>query len=487
MVKRRDDPNECDFCTREDVPIKRRYWGLRYCATCYAREFKPRPCPQCGQATRLPVDQPAATCGECERRTPCTRCGKVDERRGKTTAEGRICGSCVQRLRAPEPCELCGTMSNRLARSARLGHDLRVCPRCQRTGHGTCGACRRHRALEPSPDGRLLCGQCLKDGEKACDTCGRTMPAGYGKRCRDCEGRKSARRRIDALASALKPDRITDHFASFGNWLVETAGPHKAARDAVRYVGLFEEIGSRWGDIPDYAALVAHFGAEGLRRRRRALQWMVERKLVTVDATVRKHDSEKRRIAACLERLPDGSRSQQVLREYHAELEERARSRALTLRSVRLSLTPAVGFLEATSAAGRDLPNQETLDALLRRAPGQHAALAGFVRWLRERHKVAITLPRKRTSTALRRRRKSAREAMLALLRKEGEGSDIADRWRVAALVYFHDLPLKAARAVRRSDIQTDRNGLNVSVNGKEYWIPATPPARNGESAGQVK
>ena len=93
---------ECDFCAREGVHIKRRHRGLRYCATCYAREFKPGACPGCDRTARLPVDHPAAVCRACERRKPCIRCGRVDDRRGRTTAERQARGPNPERcLRAP--------------------------------------------------------------------------------------------------------------------------------------------------------------------------------------------------------------------------------------------------------------------------------------------------------------------------------------------------------------------------------------------------
>ena len=127
-------------------------------------------------------------------------------------------------------------------------------------------------------------------------------------------------------------------------------------------------------------------------------------------------DSERRRIAACLDRLREGSRAKQVLGEYHAALAERARTGTLSIRSIHLSLTPAVDLLEAAVADGYDLPSQETLDAVLWRSPGQHATLAGFVRWLRKTHEIAIALPQKRRSTALRRRRQATREEILQLM-----------------------------------------------------------------------
>ena len=468
-----DGAGGCDFCARTGVPIKRRYRGLRYCATCYAREFKPRTCPKCGHTARLPIDQEIAVCRTCERSAPCTRCGKVDQRRGRTTKEGRLCGACAQRLRAPEPCELCGAMSNRLARNKALGHDLRVCPRCARAKHGTCGACGRHRALEATPGGQRLCRRCHDDGERPCETCGRAMPAGYGLQCRQCEATARARNRIEHIAATLEPRCIAEHFASFGDWLVERVGPERAARDAERHAGFFEAIGETWGDIPDYAALVAHFSAEGLRRQRRVLRWMAGQSRISVNATAREDDSERRRIAASLDRLPKGSKARSVMNDYGAELGERVRAGKLSRRSMRLAITPAAALLEAARAAEQELPSQETLDALLRKVPGQRAALAGFVRWLRETHGITLALAPRRTTTALNKRREAARREMLALLCGASDINDIAKRWQVAALRYFHDVSLKAAREARDHDVQTDRGGLLISIKGEAYWIPS--------------
>ena len=299
------------------------------------------------------------------------------------------------------------------------------------------------------------------------------MPAGYGRQCRQCEATARARNRIENLAATLDPRCIAEHFASFGDWLAETVGPERAARDAERHAGFFEAIGETWGDIPDYAALVAHFSAEGLRRQRRVLRWMAGQSRISVDATAREDDSERRRIAASLDRLPKGSKARSVMNDYGAELGERVRAGKLSRRSMRLAITPAAALLEAARAAGQELPSQETLDGLLRKVPGQRAALAGFVRWLRETHGITLALAPRRTTATLNKRREAARREMLALLRKEGGTEGFAKRWRVGALTYFHELTLKAAREVREEDVQRDCDGLRINVNGESYWIPS--------------
>ena len=200
---------------------------------------------------------------------------------------------------------------------------------------------------------------------------------------------------------------------------------------------------------------------------------MVERGLLSINVATREDDSERRRIAASMEKLPEGSRALTVMREYHAVLDERVRTETLTRRSMRLSVTPAVALLEAAHAAGRELPNQETLDAVLRQTPGQRAALAGVVRWLRETHDIALALAPPRAATTLKRRRERARGEMLTLMREGAGADDFAERWRNAALAYFHDLALKAAREVREDDSEVNLDGLRINVKGESYWIPS--------------
>ena len=226
----------CDFCTRTDVRIKRQYRGLRYCATCYAREFKPRVCPGCGDTARLPVDHAGAVCRACERRALCMHCGKVDERRGRTTAEGRLCNACVQRLRPAERCELCGTPSNRLSRNSSLGHDLRVCPRCARAHHDTCAACGRHRPVEDAADG----GGSANRAERRANVPARRADgqhpqgtAGAAARAARRSGRTSASRRSRPRLSR-RPSPSVSHRSASGSSRWRGRGRQRGTQRATR-------------------------------------------------------------------------------------------------------------------------------------------------------------------------------------------------------------------------------------------------------------
>ena len=236
----------CDECGARDVKIARVYKGLRYCQTCYKRMFKRRLCPGCGNFARLPIRFSHAVCQSCERRKPCVRCGRVGRKIGKLTAYGPACNSCAPYYREPEPCEACGKLSTRLSRKASLGHDLRVCQRCVRSDHKTCEACRHHRPLVESADGRKLCAVCLEKGEIPCPKCGQPMPAGCGQQCWTCYWTALAEARVQMDCAAFSSSALAEHFQAFGTWLIQMVGGHKAALTIHKYLTFFLEIEHQW-------------------------------------------------------------------------------------------------------------------------------------------------------------------------------------------------------------------------------------------------
>ena len=332
----------------------------------------------------------------------------------------------------------CGTESRWLSRRKELGHDQRLCPRCARKGsHGTCAACRRHRLVEPSPGGRRLCRACREQGEIPCPECSRPMPAGCGRRCWTCYWERLARRRIRIGSAGLASPVLAKRFGEFGAWLVEKTGERKAALNVNRHLEFFQQIEHQWGDIPDYARLLQHFGAAGLRRYLSARRWMEDAGLLTVDRAAREADSDRRRIDATLDRLPAGSKARDILEEYGNRLRLRVKRDETTLRSMRLALTPAARLLDAAVARRRLPPDQRTLDAFLREAPGQASALSGFVSHLRRVHGAELTMPKRRALQLQRERRAKLLPELLAVMRESSAGGIVSKRWVQLALQYF--------------------------------------------------
>ena len=298
------------------------------------------------------------------------------------------------------------------------------------------------------------------------------MPAGCGKRCWDCYWKEVAEHRIRLNAAGLASPALAQRFADFGAWLLAKTGPRKTALNVKRYLEFFLQIGKEWDDIPEYGALLRHFGAAGLRRRLLAVRWMDAAGLVVVDAHAREAESERRRIEAILNRLPAGSQAAVVFAGYHATLRARAKAGKCTLRSVRLALSPAAGLLEIASA-GRGLPpDQRTLEAFLRQSPGQQAAISSFVTYLRRAYGTELALPRRNALQRQKARRAKLLPELLVVTREAGDTKTVNRRWLGIALQYFHDLPARAGKNAADDDVATDAEGITVRVKNQSYWIP---------------
>lgn len=454
------------------------YKEHRYCATCYARVFKRQMCPQCGNLARFRKDDETSVCHTCENDKPCIRCGRFEYAIGKITAYGPVCNACAHHFRKPEPCEVCGEHSTRLTRLSRLGHGHRMCPKCASADQSTCQACRRHRLLQASPDGRLLCNTCLELGDIPCPKCLVLMPAGNGKQCQRCYWRSLAEKRIQMDCAAFVTSRMARYFEAFGNWLLEKVQEQKAALKIHGYLPFFLEIEKQWKDIPTYAQLLTLFGAAKLRRVLLPVQWMEAAGLVVIDKEAKHEDSDRRRIVATLDKLMHGSMARTLLDGYHKVLVEKLSVSATTLRSIRLALTPAAALLHQAEAMERLPPDQAVLNMYLKKSPGQRASISGFVRHLRDAHNVEISLPKEELGKAHQQRRKKLEVEMMALLKEPGESDEFKQRWLSISLAYFHGLSRKVVRTIPEAHMKHADEGLVVEWNNHSYWVPSFP-ARN--------
>ena len=317
------------------------------------------------------------------------------------------------------------------------------------------------------------------------------MPAGCGKRCWDCYWKQVTESRIELNAAGVVSPVLSQRLRDFGAWLIEERGPHKAALKINRYLDFFQEIDRQWNDIPGYEALLEHFGADGLRRYRLAMRWMKAAGLVVVDGVAREADSDRRRIAATLDRVKGCStEAADILLGYHAALCERVAVGKCTVRSVRLALSPAARLLEISAGAQILPPDQHMVDAFLRRSPGQQAAVSGFVTHLRRRYEIELAVPKRSPLQRQKARRAKLRPELLALMRDADQSEAPDRRWIEIALQYFHDLPGSAGKKVTDDDVTADGAGITVAVNGQSYWIPwpnRAEPSTAGANHGKTE
>ena len=463
----------CDECGKNVAKIWRVHKGHKFCSTCYARVFKRQMCPKCGNFARLPKNDASAVCLTCQVDKPCARCGAVDYSVGKITQYGPVCNSCSPYFRQQEPCEICGVLSSRLTRVSRFDHDKRVCQKCARSDHGNCGACHRHRLLESSPDGRMLCHACLTASDIPCPECSQPMPAGRKKQCESCYWKELLKKRIAVDCAGFSVPAMALHFFNFGEWLGGHGDSHKAAITLHRYLPFFLKIEKQWHSIPAYTILLKHFGTPELRKVLLPMKWMQEAGLLVPDAVAKAEDSDQRRVAATLERFDVGTTQRAILDGYHDQLLAGQKEGKTTLRSIRLAMTPAAALLLHAMAKKVCPPDQKLLDAYLGKTPGQRAAVSGFVVYLRDSHKVNITLT-PANDKAKKAKKKLLEKELLWLMTKDDQSKVGRLKLLAVAMAYFHGSAQKdiTGDILESAVAETDGFGLVVTVAKAKYWLP---------------
>jgi hypothetical protein len=298
------------------------------------------------------------------------------------------------------------------------------------------------------------------------------MPAGRKKQCESCYWKELLNKRIAIDHAGFSVPAMALHFSNFGEWLGGKVGILKAAITLHRYLPFFLEIEKQWKVIPDYPVLLKHFGTPGLRKVLLPMKWMQDTGFVTEDAAAKAEDSDKRRVAATLEKFKTGTAQRAILDGYHDQLLTGQKEGKTTWRSIRLAMTPAAALLFQAAQKEVCPPDQKMLDAYLGSTPGQRAAVSGFVGYLRDSHKVNITL--KPAKDKAKKAKKKRLEVELLRLLSEDDQSD-AGRLKVlaVAMAYFHGVAQKdVTAAVKRSVVAVD-DGIEVTIVKTKYWLPS--------------
>lgn len=470
----------CHECGRAMVKAKKVHDHCRYCDNCYARLFKHRLCPGCGNVRRLPIFDTAAKCGPCERAGPCVRCGKTEFAIGMRSEYGPVCKVCVPYFRVAEPCQTCGKLSQRLAVSTKTG--LRSCNTCREPAGATCPFCRRHRVLVVDHDGVSRCKACCGGREHPCDRCGAAMPAGRGKTCESCYWTSLFNRRVSVNLVGFTSMQISELYESFSKWLLARVGPNKAALTINGYYSFFARLDKYWQGVPAYDDLVRTFGAAGLRKAENPMRWLQEVGAVTVSVERRNEHTEQRRVSDLLSELPDFW-SKQLLHGYHSELVLRTERNQTDMRSVRLALRAAVNFLKIAALAPQTDPSMKALEAFWRSSPGQVAAVTGFVGYLNKTRNTELRARPDKQWLEKAKKDKAERE-LIALL--DGTGVVSEPMWIAKALAYFHNVRRVSGKALKyRIESFNGTAGFSVEHEGKSLWVPSAssyirPPTGTG-------
>ncbi|WP_460149517.1 hypothetical protein [Pseudomonas sp. S3_E10] len=261
-------------------------------------------------------------------------------------------------------------------------------------------------------------------------------------------------------------------FGDFGAWLLTEIGSKPAALKINQYFLFFRLIEKTWGQVPTYEQLLDRFGAGGLRKAEVPMRWLQFACDTVVDEAVREHHSETRRVAELLNSVID-PKSNEILKRYHASLLVKMEQGAISLRSVRLSLRPAVDLLHLAEMNANAMPSQNNLERFWRVSPGQLAAVTGFVNFLNRTFDLKLeSRPEKRLMEKARREKKE--KELLQLIRDRRDDDDFDRKWIAVALTYFHGVSrVSSKQLVYTVAPYKTVPGFNVTLGENQLWVPS--------------
>lgn len=462
----------CGVCERPMAKATRVEAGVRYCASCYSQSFKRLLCGGCGMFKRLLASDSDSRCQACTAAMPCIRCRRTGRPIGKITAQGPVCNACYKYFVEERPCGVCSKPSRVLNVLRTADGDKMVCPRCLRVDQHTCASCRKHRPCELTPEGRWQCRLCKELGEVACGSCSAPMAAGNGKRCQACYWTERCQRTAAQLMELLRTTRARNAFGAFVTWLTTQGSPQRAAMRLSKHVEFFEMLDGASDEEWTSEFLLKHFGTAALRRYELPVRWLQSHLGVALLAEDKEREADSLRVRKVIATMPAGTVAHNLLKEFEKELKDRCDAGRLTERSMRLAFRPAVALLATEDPQGERVPGQAALERYLAETPGQRAAMSTFIGFLKSSRGVELRIPAKPGPSSAT-ERKALERQLASLLAPSLNTVEVAKRWMLLALRYFHHLSAKDAKTVcAGSTQQLSESGMVLTYQGQEYWIP---------------
>ena len=468
----------CYGCNQSVSFIKKRYKGKKYCSTCYARIFKRRTCPSCGDFARLPRDNEQAICNECIKKQPCIRCNQTNKPIGKLTEYGAVCNSCSVYFRPIETCERCGTPSQKLTRISRFNDDLRVCSKCATRDYETCPSCQKHRLLQSDASGQKKCKKCRDNPQKSCKACRCMITAGCADLCDNCYWHQNLWNKFDQNHNAFESIYLKQQYESYTDWLEKKVGSHKAALYINKHTHFFMKTEIDWNkSVPTSKKLLARLRSSGLRKFELVMQWLKEVHDIQIDTDNKKSCSERDQMEKLVQSILQPSLAYDVVLEYKNKLEEKIKRGDTSIRSARLALKPAVALMLSMGQESTQLPNLEHIKAYLADYSGQAAALTGFISFLNENYGTSIDyLGLKKSNFLMTKRKQKLENKIIALTQTDLSNNKAITSWVRNGLRYFHQLLYIDALKIKAEMITETDDGFTVVFKNQSYWLPKSMP-----------
>ncbi len=326
----------------------------------------------------------------------CIRCEKTKFKIGKKLTNGVVCNSCSIYFKKPKVCTLCKKEKLDISRRRLENGSLKkICGNCYTKTLSICSSCGyRRKIFSISKSQKPICKICYTEVNRACIKCNKLIPAGYGNICKECNYTNTLDKKTLFLSNSLS--KYTNKiFIDYSYWLTKKRGILFASLNIQKYYEYFfilDEIASDIRRLPKYEEILYKLNIQKLKKHKLAITFLDEKNIIKINHSIKTDQENFILIKKYLSDFENNTNEYMLIKEYYEYLLEKLEKGITTVRSIRLSLTPAVKFLKYCNNFRNNTPSNFILEGYLWLYTGQKAAITGFINFLKNEKSIDISI-----------------------------------------------------------------------------------------------
>ena len=178
-----------------------------------------------------------------------------------------------------------------------------------------------------------------------------------------------------------------------------------------------------------------------------------------------------------LDRFSKGSKSRNLIKEYYKYLLEKLEQNKTTIRSIRLSLTPAVKFLEYCNNFKDKTPSNFILEGYLSLYCGQKATITGFINFLKNEKEIDISIQEINTLKfkSVKTSRAILKQRLLDLMRLPNIPKNKEQLYYKTLIGYLHNIEVPINIFIDKNEFKKNKNNNKyLLLNKQKIFIETT-------------
>jgi hypothetical protein len=226
--------------------------------------------------------------------------------------------------------------------------------------------------------------------------------------------------------------------------------------------------------LPTYKEIISVLSVAETRRNLLVSTFLDESKLIPINKEAKPKHANLDMIDKYLNTYSSSQYQYKLIQSYYIYLCSKLDKGATTIRSIRLSLTPAVKLLKYCDYFNTTKPTSVILDGYLWLYPGQKSAVTGFINFLNKRYDFNLKMPI--TQAMLKRPNSSHKQLehrFINLMKIEATTEKQQNDLLKIAINYLHGIYIPSNVFISPKDIKKNSNkDYFVKIQRHIFYIP---------------